>query len=148
MRAACVALGGLLLLAARGDATAGGGPSQTGGSKTEIRVVTPEERRDFYRTGGKEALDRPIHLHVEAEVLRRAPVAFLDRSGNRWLRFENRSVPLAIPAKAPSWLQARRHLDGAREFCLHGTVRLIRGDERERAGIEVTRIVRAPGSWR
>ncbi|MSR46527.1 MAG: hypothetical protein EXS13_05625 [Planctomycetes bacterium] len=118
------------------------------GERTELRVVSPEERRAFYRTAGKEAVGRPIHLHVEGEVLRRAPEEFVDVAGSRWIRFEQRDVPLVIPAKSPYWLQVRRHLGSAGEFCVHGRVRLIPGDERQRAGVEVTKIVRAPGSWR
>ncbi len=118
------------------------------GERGEARVVSPEERRHFYRTGGKELLGRPIHLHVDAEVLRKAPHEFTDRAGSRWVRFEDHGIPLTLPARSPHWLQVRRHLDGAREFCLHGRVRMVAGDERQRAGVEVTRIVRAPGSWR
>lgn len=121
-------------------------PPTTGGS--EVRVVSPEERRHFYRTGGKELLGRPLHLHVDAEVFRKAPHEFTDRSGSSWVRFEDHGLPLTLPARSPYWLQVRRHLDGAREFCLHGRVRMVAGDERQRAGVEVTKIVRAPGSWR
>jgi hypothetical protein len=115
---------------------------------TEVRVVSSEERRTFYRSGGKEQLGRTVHLHVEGEVLRREPHEFTDRAGADWVRFENRDVPLLIPAKSPYWLQVRRHRSGAQEFCLHGRVRLLPGDERQRAAIEVTKIVRAPGGWR
>ncbi len=114
----------------------------------EARVVSAEERRTFYRTAAKELLGRTVHLHVEAEVLRKTPHEFTDRSGARWVRFENRGVPLTIPARAACWLQVRRHLDGAKEFCLHGRVRMVPDDERQRAGVEVSRIARAPGSWR
>lgn len=115
---------------------------------SEARVVTPEERRAFYRTAGKELLDRPVHLHVEMEVVRGARREFTDQAGTRWVRFENRGVPLLIPARSPYWLQLQRHLDGAEELCLRGRVRLVPGDERQRACVEVTKLVRAPGSWR
>lgn len=115
---------------------------------SEARVVSPEERRAFYRTGGKEFVGRTVHLHVEAEIVRKEPSEFTDRAGGEWVRFENRDVPLLIPARSPYWLQVKRHREGAKEFCVHGRVRLLPGDERERAGIEVTKLVRAPGSWR
>ncbi|MBM4016357.1 MAG: hypothetical protein FJ293_15515 [Planctomycetes bacterium] len=115
---------------------------------SEVRVVTPDERRAFYRGGGKEQLGRTVHLHVESEVLRKEPYAFTDRAGAEWVRFENRDVPLLIPAKSPYWLQVRRHRAGAKEFCLRGVVRLLPGDERQRASVQVTKIVRAPGGWR
>jgi hypothetical protein len=115
---------------------------------SEARVVTPEERRDFYRTAGKELLDRPLHLHVEMEVLRGARRDYTDQAGTKWIRFENRGVPLLIRARSPYWLQLQRHLDGAEELCLHGRVRLVPGDERQRACVEVTKLVRGPGSWR
>ncbi len=115
---------------------------------TERRAVTPEERRTFYRTGAKEQLGTTLHLHVESEVFHKPPHEFTDRNGSHWIRFENRSVPLVIPARSPYWLQVQRHLDDAKEFCVHGCVRLLPGDERHRACVEVTKIVRAPGSWR
>lgn len=115
---------------------------------SEARVVTPEERRAFYRTGGKELLDRPVHLHVEMEVIRGARRDYTDQAGTKWIRFENRGVPLLIRARSPYWLQLQRHLAGAEELCIHGRVRLVPGDERQRACVEVKKLVRAPGSWR
>ena len=120
-------------------------PAVAGG---EARVVTAEERRAFYRTAGKELLGRAIHLHVEMEVVRGARREYTDKAGARWIRFENRGVPLLIPARSPYWLQVQRHLAGAEELCVHGRVRLVPGDERQRACVEVTKLVRAPGSWR
>ncbi len=115
---------------------------------SEVRVVTPDERRAFYRRGAKEQLGRTVHLHVEGEVLRKEPHPFTDIAGAEWVRLENREVPLLIPAKSPYWLQVRRHRDGAKEFCVRGHVRLLPGDERQRAAVLVTKLVRAPGGWR
>ena len=142
-----VALGASLALVTLKVAAQAVAPARPAGGG-EVRVVTAEERRDFYRTRGRELLGRTVHLHVEAEAIRRAPEEFTDQAGTRWVRFENRGVPLLIPARSPYWLQARRHLTDAEEFCLRGRVRLIPGDERQRACVEVTKIVRAPGSWR
>jgi len=129
-----------LLLAAA--ATAGGDDSPGN------RIVSPEDRRTFYRTGGRELVGRRIHLHVEAEILRRKPRVFRGSDGRDWYEFENRTVPLVVDPRSPHWVQVRRHLDGAKEFCLHGVVRLRKDDERGRACLHVDTVKRAPGSWR
>ncbi len=112
------------------------------------RIVEPDDRRTFYRTGGRELVGRKIHLHVEAEVLRRKPRVFLASDGRDRLEFENRSVPIVIDPRSPHWVQVRRHLDQAREFCLHGVVRISKEDARGRAHLWVDTLQRAPGHWK
>jgi len=113
-----------------------------------LRIVSPEDRRTFYRTGGKEQLGQRIHLHVEAEILRKKPRVFRGLDGRDWFEFANRSVPIVVDPKSPHWTQVSRHLDGASEFCLHGVVRVPKEDERGRAHLYVERIQRAPGTWK
>ena len=113
-----------------------------------LRIVSPEDRRTFYRTRGREVLGRKIHLHVEAEVLRKKPRVFRGNDGRDWYEFANRSVPLVVDPKSPHWLQASRHLKDAGEFCLHGVVRKPKDDERGLARLHVATIQRAPGTWK
>jgi len=119
-----------------------------GGRDAGLRIVSPEDRRTFYRTGGREQVGHKIHLHVEGEILRKKPRAFRGLDGGDWLEFANRTVPIVIDAKSPHWTQVSRHLDGAREFCLHGLVRIPKEDERRRAHLYVDTIQRAPGTWK
>lgn len=118
------------------------------GDDPGTRIVSPEDRRTFYRTGGKEAVGRKIHLHVEAEILRKKPRLFRGSDGRDWLEFANRTVPLVIDPRSPHWTQVSRHLDGAKEFCLHGVVRVPKSDERGRAHLFVETLQRAPGGWK
>ena len=128
-------------------------PSVTTGGDDSLartsRVVRPEVRRAFYRSGGRHLIGRKIHLHVEARVLRRKPeLRPAPRNGGDYLVFRNRTVPVVIHSKNPFWRQVRRHLNDADEFCLRGTLRIPEEDLRRRAHLFVTRVKRAPGTWR
>ena len=119
-----------------------------GDGSTGTRIVSPEDRATFYRTGGKELVGHKIHLHVEAEILRKKPRVFQGADGRDWFEFKNRSVPLVVDPRSPHWVQVSRHLAGAKEFCLHGVVRISRADERRRAYLHVDTLQRAPGTWK
>jgi hypothetical protein len=118
------------------------------GEEAGLRIVSPEDRRTFYRTGGREQVGQRVHLHVEAEILRAKPRTFRGSDGRDWLEFENRTVPLVVDPSSPHWVQVKRHLAGAGEFCLRGLVRVPEGDERRRAHFYVETVKRAPGTWR
>ena len=112
------------------------------------RLVRPAERQAFYRSGGRQLIGKKIHLHVEATILRRQPRRFDSVRGGDLLVFENRSVPLVIWSRSGNWLQARRHLHDAREFCLRGVLRVPASDPRSRVHLYVTSVKRAPGTWK
>ena len=80
--------------------------------------------------------------------MRRRPAQFDSRRGGKLLVFENRSVPLVIWSRSGNWLQARRHLDDAREFCLRGVLRIPDSDPRARVHLYVSSVKRAPGTWK
>lgn len=143
----------LLVSAAPLSALPDGSPSgksdkRPSASEPGPRVVEPADRRAFYRDGWRRLLGRRIHLHVEAEVLRRTPekLAGADRRP-RW-RFANRTVALVVDPGAPEWRKAMEDRDDTCEFCLHGVVRLAPAGARALAQLDVDSIERAPGSRR
>jgi hypothetical protein len=110
------------------------------------RVVEPADRRAFYRDGWRRLLGQRVHLHVEAEVLRRAPVQFVGADRRPRWRFKNRSVDLVVDPGAPEWRKAMEDRDDTCEFCLHGIVRLAPAGTRGLAQLDVDSVKRAPGS--
>ncbi len=112
------------------------------------RIVDPEVRAAFYRTGGRLLLGKKVHLHVEAKVFRRDPeVRSTSRPGDL-LVYPNRSVPLIVSTANRWWVQVRRHHNDAREFCIRGRLGVPSFDERRRVHLSVDSIKRAPGTWR
>lgn len=112
------------------------------------RIVQPEVRRAFYRSGGRYLLGKKVHLHVESSVLRKVPRSYPTRGKGMLLVFDNRSVPVVIFDRSPYWIQAARHLSDAGEMCLRGSLRVPDWDPRQRIHLMVTKIQRAPGTWR
>jgi hypothetical protein len=113
------------------------------------RVVQPEVRRAFYRSGGRYLIGKKIHLHLEGKYLRKQPGLVLPtRRSGELLVFENRSVPVMIHSKNAYWRQVSRHLDDAREFCLKGFLKVPDFDPKKRPHLQIERIKRAPGTWR
>jgi hypothetical protein len=112
------------------------------------RVIQPEVRRAFYRSGGRYLLGKKVHLHVESSVLRKRPLVLQTRTEGELLAFENRSVPVVVFSLNPYWKQVQRHLTDAKEICLKGVLQIPPWDERRRIHLMATRIKRAPGTWR
>jgi hypothetical protein len=112
------------------------------------RVVEPADRRAFYRDGWRKLLGQRIHLHLEAEVLRRVPEKFVGADRRPRWRFANRSVAIVVDPGAPEWRKAMEDRDDTSEFCLHGIVRLAPAGTRGLAQLDVESIKRAPGSRR
>lgn len=147
----------VLFLSLAAGAPASASPSGSSGSSSDRkpssgepgpRVVEPADRRAFYRDGWRALLGRRIHLHVEAEVLRRAPEKFTGADRRPRWRFANRSVALVVDPGAPEWRKAMEDRDDTSEFCLHGVVRLAPPGARALAQLEVDSVKRAPGSRR
>lgn len=111
------------------------------------RIVRPEVRQAFYRSGGRLLVGRKVHLHLEASVLRRTPTVLPTAGESVYLVFENRSVPVIIHSGSPYWRQVQRHLVRTKEFCLKGVLKIPEHDKRRRVHLVVTKIVRAPGGW-
>jgi len=111
------------------------------------RIIQPEVRRAFYRSGGRKLIGRKVHLHLEGDVLRRPPTVLPTNSKEVYLVFENRTVPVVIHSGSPYWRQASRHLDRTREWCIKGVLKVPEHDPRRRVHLVVTRLVRAPGGW-
>jgi hypothetical protein len=127
----------------------GGGSSskkKPSSSEPGPRVVEAADRRSFYRDGWRSLLGQRIHLHVEAEVLRRAPEKFAGADRRPRLRFANRTVAIVVDPGTPEWRKAMQDRDDTGEFCLHGTVRLAPAGTRGLAQLDVATIKRAPGS--
>lgn len=111
------------------------------------RIVLPEERREFYRDGGRSMVGRVVHLHVERTVFARPPRRLPTSRKGEYLVFENRTVPLVVYSRNTSWVQVSRHLNDAGEFCLRGVLRIPDHDPRRRVHLVVEKIRRAPGTW-
>ena len=112
------------------------------------RIVQPQVRRAFYRSGGRLLIGHKVHLHVSSAVFRKQPRSLPTRRAGHLLVFENRSVPLVIHSRDPYWRQAERTHTEAAEMCLKGRLQVPTWDERGRVHLLVTRIKRAPGTWR
>ena len=77
--------------------------------------ITMEERvKAFYRTGGREYLGRRVHILVPARAFRK-PEVVLGRNRKRFLRFENRSVPLLVRPANPYYKRMVRRLKAKKE---------------------------------
>jgi len=113
----------------------------------KTRIVIPEVRAAFYRSGGRFLVGRKVYLQVEAAVVRREPSRKPSPQGSV-LIFENRSVPLVIPVRNRYWQQVSRHLDGARAFSVRGILRVPKADPRGRVHLYVQSIKRTPGTWK
>jgi hypothetical protein len=150
--AATLLVTGSSLSAAPGGSNSGkdGGKSGNKPSACEPgpRVVEPADRRAFYRDGWRALLGRRVHLHVEAEVLRRVPEKFAGADRRTRWRFANRSVALVVDPGSPEWRKAMEDREDASEFCLHGIVRLAPAGTRALAQLDVDSVKRAPGSRR
>ena len=114
----------------------------------KTRIVLPEVRRAFYRSGGKYLIGKKVYLRVEASVLRREARRVGRAGGGRYLIFENRTVPLVIRERGPYWRQVSRHLDGASWFSVRGRLRVPKHDPRGRVHLYVESVKRTPGHWK
>ena len=112
------------------------------------RIVQPEVRRAFYRTGGRLLVGRQVHLHVRSSVFRRVARSLPTRRSGELLVFDNRSVPLVVHSRDPYWRQASKVKEDAAEMCLKGKLEVPEWDPRRRVHLLVRRIKRAPGTWR
>jgi len=113
----------------------------------KTRIVLPEVKRAFYRSGGRHLAGRKVYLTVDSTVLRAEP-EHRPSSRGTLLVFENRSVPLVVPARNCYWRQVSRHLDGAGSFSIRGRLKVSRSDPRRRVHLYVESIKRTPGTWR
>ncbi|MEW6746856.1 MAG: hypothetical protein AB1486_29315 [Planctomycetota bacterium] len=78
------------------------------------RVIKPEIRREFYRTGGRAYLGERVRLYVEASVLKNEPVEVTLPNGARLLEFPNHTVPLLISPHNKDYQRLQRYLFGPR----------------------------------
>ena len=72
-------VGGASAVTAPSGSSPSGSSSEKRPSASEPgpRIVETADRRAFYRDGWRRLLGRRVHLHVEAEVLRRVPEKFV-----------------------------------------------------------------------
>lgn len=123
-----------------GLALMGGSPSAV----SYVRVLTPEARADFYRTGGASYRGARVHLHVEGKLLHKKRGEYRTRDGAVYHRYENRTVPLIVAPRNRLYLEILRRLDEAKVVCIKGRVVEL-DDHPGRYALRVDQMHRHPG---
>jgi hypothetical protein len=60
------------------------------------RITMKERLKNFYRTGGKEYLNKKVHIHIPAAVFRKKPTVIVRPDGKIWHLYANQSVPVLV----------------------------------------------------
>jgi hypothetical protein len=119
-----------------------------GGSHSDVsyvRVLTPEARAEFYRSGGAAWRGSRVHLHVSGSVLRKQRKEERLSSGAFYHRYDNRSVPLLVAPHNRLYREVLRRLDEVEVLCVKGRVMPLTDDKPGRFALFVDSFKRWPG---
>lgn len=109
------------------------------------RIVPPEVRRAFYRSGGRRLVGQRVYLHLEASVLRRPPKVVAAPGRTPVLVFENRSVPVVVLSESPYWKKVHDQLEFSAWYAVRGRLRIPEDDPRQRVHLFVESLKPLPG---